>query len=158
MSNKPQISIFWFRRDLRLTDNHGLYQALTSGKPVLPLFIFDKKILDKLDGPQDLRVQFIHESLTEINSQLQKLDAGLSVFYSTPEEIFTHLASVYDIDCVYTNHDYEPYAIVRDTMVSALLKDKGVGFETFKDQVIFEHKEVTKDDGNPYTVFTPYSR
>ena len=158
MSTKPQISIFWFRRDLRLTDNHALYHALTSGKPVLPIFIFDKKILDKLDRPHDLRVQFIHQSLTEIHGQLLKLDAGLSVFYSTPEETFTQLASVYEIDCVYTNHDYEPYAISRDTMVSALLKDKGVGFETFKDQVIFEHKEVTKDDGNPYTVFTPYSR
>lgn len=158
MANKPRISIFWFRRDLRLADNHGLHEALSSGCPVLPIFIFDRKILDKLDRPVDLRVQFIHESLSEMNRELLKLGSGLSVFYSTPQETFEELLQAYDIESVYTNHDFEPYAIKRDDMISILLKSKGVAFKTYKDHVVFENKEVSKDDGSPYTVFTPYSR
>lgn len=158
MPNKSRISIFWFRRDLRLNDNHGLFQALSSDTPVLPIFIFDKNILDKLDRPVDLRVQFIHESLEGMNSELLQIGSGLSVFYSTPKEIFEKLLATYDIENVYTNHDYEPYAHERDEVVSSLLTSSGVGFKTFKDQVVFEKKEVVKDDGNPYTVFTPYSR
>lgn len=158
MMNKPEVNIFWFRRDLRLHDNVGFFKALTSGKPVLPIFVFDTHILDKLEKPNDLRVQFIHETLTAIDVQLKNLGSGLTVFYSTPIQAFTELKALYNLGNVFTNHDYEPYALQRDKQIEGFLAESGSGFITYKDHVIFEKKEVTKDDGLPYTVFTPYSR
>jgi len=152
------INLFWFRRDLRLHDNAGLLQALRSDRPVLPLFIFDRQILDQLEDRTDRRVEFIHLALTEIHSQLLPLGASLEVHYGKPADVFQQLISAYDIGTVFTNHDYEPYAIQRDAHIAGLLRDHGIGFKTTKDCVIFEQSEVVKDDGLPYTVFTPYSR
>lgn len=151
-------AIFWFRRDLRLHDNAGLYHALKSGGPVLPIFIFDKHILDKLSHQADARVAFIHHTITELSEALNTYGSSLKVFHATPLEAFQELAKDYDMTGVYTNHDYEPYASERDASVKTFLESKGIGFHTYKDQCIFEKNEVTKDDGKPYTVFTPYSR
>ena len=152
------VNIFWFRRDLRLIDNAGLYHALKSNNPVLPIFIFDKNILDDLASSSDRRVGFIHAALEEMQSALTKMGSSLEVFYSTPAETFEKLFKKYKIEKVFTNHDHEPYAIERDDDIAALLKTKAASLHTFKDQVIFEKDEVIKDDGKPYTVFTPYSR
>ena len=153
-----QVSIFWFRRDLRLDDNAGLYYALKSGMPVLPIFIFDENILDKLENKKDGRVEFIHHAISNISEQLKELGSSIKVFYSTPEKAFQELVKEYQIETVYTNHDYEPYADERDKSVKDILEKHKIEFKTYKDQCIFEKDEVTKDDGKPYTVFTPYSR
>jgi len=153
----PEISIFWFRRDLRLDDNAGLYHALKENTAVLPIFIFDRSILDALEDKRDRRVDFIHQACNALHLQLSKLGSGLSCFYTQPVAAFEALLKQYRIHTVYTNHDYEPYAQERDSAVKALLANAGVGFKTFKDQCIFEKNEVLKDDGKPYTVFTPYS-
>lgn len=155
---KQSVNIFWFRRDLRLEDNAGLYYALKDELPVVPVFIFDKNILDKLEDKQDRRVQFIHEALLAIQQQLITYGSSLEVYHGTPEEIYIHLVEKYGVAKVFTNHDYEPYATERDNKIEHLLQKAGASFHTFKDQVVFEKKEVVKDDGNPYTVFTPYSR
>ena len=150
------MTIFWFRRDLRLDDNHGLFQALSNSEAVLPIFIFDKTILDELPK-DDSRVTFIYESLNEINTKLQKINKSVAVFYGKPEEIFKQLTEENTIEAVYTNHDYEPYALKRDEALKSLFKEKEIDFKTFKDQVIFETNEVVKDDGLPYVVYTPFS-
>jgi len=150
----PDSVIFWFRRDLRLSDNAGLYHALRENTNVIPLFIFDTEILDKLEDKEDRRVDFIHRSLQHVNAQLEELGSALVVLSGNPVELFEKIKS----KCVYTNHDYEPYARQRDTAVKEILQKKGTTFKTFKDQVIFERDEVVKDDLNPYTIFTPYSR
>ncbi len=155
---KTTISLFWFRRDLRLDDNAGLYHALKSGRPVVPVFIFDSNILEALDDRQDSRVSFIHQAITNLQTQLLKKGSTLDVRYGTPEEVFTALLETYQVEAVYTNHDYEPYAQERDKTIAGLLNARGIDFHTYKDQVIFEKKEVVKDNGEPYTVFTPYSR
>lgn len=155
---KPRIQVMWFRRDLRLSDNAALYYALRSGIPVLPIFIFDKKILNQLDDKTDRRVAFIHEAICKIQHQLTQMGSSMEVYYDSPIEVYKILIERYTIDTVFTNHDYEPYAIERDSAISALLKENGVLFKTYKDQVIFEKNEVVKDDGKPYTVFTPYAR
>ena len=155
---KTSISIFWFRRDLRLTDNAGLYHALKQSENVLPIFIFDKNILDDLEDKQDKRVQFIHEALAEIQEQLVKMGSSLEVLYGTPQESFKFLIEKYNIQSVYTNHDYEMYAQQRDAAIEDLLKTHNIPFFTFKDQVIFEKNEVLKEDGTPYLVFTPFSK
>ncbi|MBK9569416.1 MAG: deoxyribodipyrimidine photo-lyase [Chitinophagaceae bacterium] len=155
---KPSVSIFWFRRDLRLHDNAGLFHALKEGQPVLPIFIFDRNILDELEDKTDRRVEFIHIALQDLQRQLVKLDSTLDVRYGTPLEIFTELLGEYTIGKVFTNQDYEPYAIERDAAIKKLLKEQGTGFYSFKDQVLLEKDEVLKEDGKPYTVFTPYSR
>ncbi|MBN9381602.1 MAG: deoxyribodipyrimidine photo-lyase [Chitinophagaceae bacterium] len=155
---RDSINIFWFRRDLRLYDNAGLYHALKSDRPVLPLFIFDRNILDKLDEKADARVQFIRDTLVEMQKELDKRGTGLEVHYGFPEEVFQQLLSKYEVGHVYTNHDYEPYARQRDEGITKLLAKAGVSFSSFKDQVIFDRDEVLKDDGTPYTVFTPYSK
>jgi len=152
------VNIFWFRRDLRLTDNAGLYHALKSNNPGLPIFIFDTNILDKLADKADRRVAFIHAALEEMQEELRKINSSLQVFYGTPVETFKKLLSTYTIDKVFINHDHEPYAKERDNAVAALLNTEGASLHSFKDQVIFEKDEVIKDDGKPYTVFTPYSR
>ena len=152
------ISIFWFRRDLRLNDNAGLYYALKQSEKVLPIFIFDKNILEDLEDKADKRVQFIHETLLEIQDQLLELGASFEIYFGTPLEIFKKLFDKYQIQSVYTNHDYEWYASQRDAAVEILLKENGSEFKTYKDQVVFEKDEVVKDDGKPYTVFTPFSK
>ena len=151
------INIFWFRRDLRVSDNRGLYEALTSGQPTLPIFIFDKNILDELPT-NDPRVGFISELLVKMQHQLQEQGKNLAVFYGDPVPIFEQLASENNIATVYTNHDYEPYARKRDLAVFQVFKKHHIAFKTFKDQVIFEKQDIVKDDGTPYVVFTPYSK
>jgi deoxyribodipyrimidine photo-lyase len=151
------MNVFWFRRDLRLDDNVGLYAALQSGEKVLPIFIFDKNILDELTE-DDARLTFIHELLSVINTDLHRNKKSLAVFFGEPMQIFKKLVSENEIANVYTNHDYEPYAIKRDKSVADYLKTKQIGFHTFKDQVIFETADVVKDDGTPYVVYTPYSK
>jgi deoxyribodipyrimidine photo-lyase len=152
------VSIFWFRRDLRLHDNAGLYHALKGGDPVLPIFIFDRSILDQLEDKTDQRVAFIHQALQEIQLSLTAMGSSLEVYYGFPREIFGRLLKEQNIRAVYTNHDYEPYARERDGAVGEMLTSAGIPFHTYKDQVIFEKTEVVKDDGKPYTVFTPYSK
>jgi deoxyribodipyrimidine photo-lyase len=155
---KQKISIFWFRRDLRLTDNTALFHALKSGVPVLPIFIFDTNILEKLNAKNDSRVSFIHAEISKINNELMKNGSSLKVLHGKPLDTFQKLMEEYEIEAVFTNRDYEPYAIQRDMEFEVFLKEKGIGFYTYKDQVIFEHDEVLKDDGTPYTIFTPYSK
>lgn len=152
------VNIFWFRRDLRLDDNAGLTNALKSEFPVMPVFIFDKHILSKLPHKKDRRVEFIHDALTNIEHELKKIGSSLHVFYGKPEDVYKELMEKHRINAIYTNHDYEPYAIDRDKKIAELLKRTDKKFYSFKDQVIFEKEEVVKDDGKPYTVFTPYSR
>lgn len=153
-----KISIFWFRRDLRLNDNAGLYHALKSGNTILPIFIFDKDILDKLSNKGDLRVNFIHKVISDLKRELNNLGSDLAVFYGKPLEVFKELSQKYAISAVFTNHDYEPYAIKRDKEVKDFLMSKTIDFKSFKDQVIFEKDEIVKDDGKPYVVYTPFSK
>jgi deoxyribodipyrimidine photo-lyase len=152
------VNIFWFRRDLRLKDNAGLYHALRAESPVIPIFIFDKIILDQLENKSDARVNFIHQALSEIHQQLLLINSSLEIYYGEPLVIFKKIVSKYGVKKVFANNDYEPYAIERDQKVKELLQSGGVEFHSYKDQVIFEKNEITKDDGKPYTVFTPYSR
>lgn len=152
------VSVFWFRRDLRLDDNAGLYHALASGQPVLPLFIFDTNILDALENKKDSRVHFIHDALSAIQKELVNAGSSLMVLHGTSVDCFKKLLQEYSISSVYTNHDYEPFAGGRDEAIKNLLLEHGVGFHTYKDQVIFEKSEVVKENGEPYTIYTPYSR
>lgn len=147
-------TLFWFRRDLRLHDNAGLFNALKENKGVVPIFIFDTTILDKLEDKADRRVEFIHNSLLVMQQQLNEFGSSMIVFHGDPVDIFTSM----NPKAVYTNHDYEPYARKRDEKIKIILEQKAIAFNTFKDQVIFEKDEVLKDVGKPYTVFTPYSR
>lgn len=155
---KKKISIFWFRRDLRLEDNHGLFQALSGKWPVLPIFIFDPNILSKLNSKQDARVEFILMALQELQNKLLAKGSSLKVMHATPSDAFEQLAEQYEIQSIYTNHDYEKYAAVRDGFIQSWAIAKGIEFLTFKDQVIFEKDEVLSGQNTAYTVFTPYSR
>ncbi|GLU54023.1 cryptochrome/photolyase family protein [Dyadobacter frigoris] len=155
---KEKIAIFWYRRDLRLHDNAGLYRALKSGLPVLPLFIFDKTILDKLENKDDKRITFIYDAIIAIQKELKKQDSDILVRYGAPLEIWKDLIEEYDIAEVYTNKDYESYAKERDGQVKDLLSKNGAELKSFKDQVIFEKQEVLTGQNTVYTVFTPYSR
>ena len=155
---KDKVILFWFRRDLRLDDNVGFYQALQNDVPVLPLFLFDTEILENLPKT-DARVSFIHEQVQKLSNQLSTdYGSGIAQFYDTPDAVFKKLLQDYTIEAVYTNHDYEPYAKKRDSQIKELLAQKDIPFKTFKDQVIFEKEEVVKDDGDPYVVYTPYMR
>ncbi len=154
---RESINIFWFRRDLRTYDNKGLLAALASGEKVLPIFIFDKNILDELPK-DDARVTFIMTLLEDIQKELKRHDRSLAIFYDEPESVFKKLVAEHNIKAVYANHDYEPYALQRDKAIDELLKANNIEFKTFKDQVIFEKNEIVKDDGSPYVVYTPYMK
>ncbi|MCE7061894.1 deoxyribodipyrimidine photo-lyase [Dyadobacter sp. CY343] len=158
LPKKEKITIFWLRRDLRLHDNAGLYYALKSDHPVVPLFIFDKNILDDLNNKQDPRITFIYQAIERIRKELRENDADILVEYGFPLEVWKRLSDQYDIAEVYTNTDYEPYATERDREVFNIIKQKGTVFKTCKDQVIFEKQEILSGKGSSYTVFTPYSR
>jgi len=155
---KQPVTIFWFRRDLRLNDNVGLYEALRGDHTVLPIFIFDSDILEKLPE-DDARVTFIHDTLQNIQSTLkEEHNSSIAMFHGKPIDIFKHLVDSYDIGAVYTNHDYEPYAKARDEKVASFLNENHIEFKTFKDQVVFEKSEIVKKDGKPYMVYTPYMK
>ncbi len=149
------ITVFWFRRDLRLGDNTGLYHALRTGRPVLPIFIFDEEILEELPT-KDARVAFIHKQILLLQQQLQGAGSSMIVRIGRPLEVWKELFTQYPIHAIYTNRDYEPYAIQRDAEVAALARQHGAQFRSFKDQVTFELNEVVSQAGTPYTVFTPY--
>ncbi len=155
---QSKVSIFWFRRDLRLEDNHGLFHALSAEFPVQPIFIFDQHILQKLSNTRDARVSFIHQELHRIQEQLQERGTTMDVRVGQPLEVWHQLLEDYDIGRVYANKDYEPYARERDKAVYDLLSGHGITFKARKDHVIFEKSEVVKGDGKPYTVYTPYSK
>lgn len=155
---KSKISVYWFRRDLRLEDNVGLCKALESEYPVLPIFIFDTHILEQFEDKRDRRVDYIHQALSHINYQLKDLQSTLKTFIGNPKDIFHALSENYDIQAVYCNRDYEPYAIKRDTEIYNLFKAQNISFKAFKDQVIFDKKDVLKKDGTTYTVYTPYAK
>ena len=155
---KTKLNLFWFRRDLRLIDNHGLYEALQSELPVLPIFIFDTNILEKLENKEDKRVDFIFQALEKLNEYLEKQGKSIQIFYGKPLEIYENLSQQYEIGNVFCNEDYEPYAIKRDQEIKDFLASKNINFYQLKDQVIFQKDEIVKADGKPYTVYTPYSR
>jgi deoxyribodipyrimidine photo-lyase len=153
--SKQEVSLFWFRRDLRLEDNVGLFHALQSQYPVIPLFIFDDAILDSLPK-NDARVGFIHESLSKINQQLQEIGSSLLVKKGKTNHVWQQLLEEFEVKEVFFNKDYEPSAIKRDLVIAEILTAHKIKSISFKDQVIFEEKEITKADGLPYTVYTPY--
>ncbi|SHF92172.1 cryptochrome/photolyase family protein [Chryseobacterium sp. OV279] len=153
-----KINIFWFRRDLRLEDNAGLYHALNSGLKVIPVFILDTDILNHLEDKEDKRVDYIHQALDAINQELKNHSSGLKTYHGKPLDIFKNLMNEFEIDTVFCNRDYEPQAIKRDDEVAGFLEKKGIRFSDFKDQVIFEKQDILKNDQSPYTVFTPYSK
>ena len=142
---KP-IAVFWFRRDLRLDDNAGFYAALTSEFEVLPIFIFDINILNKLPK-NDARVGFIHRELSTMNKHLNELGKKIQVWHGDPKKVIEKLISENNIAEIHTNRDYEPYGIDRDKEIHQLLSSKGIDFITHKDHVIFEKNEVVKSDG-----------
>jgi deoxyribodipyrimidine photo-lyase len=149
------VVVFWFRRDLRVDDNRGLYEATKLGLPILPIFIFDTTILSKLK-PTDRRVGFIHHSLIQLENDLG--EGSLNVFVGNPVEVFQSLLKSHTVKAIVANEDYEPYAQVRDSAVQDLAQSKGIPFMACKDQVIFAKNEIVKDDGDPYRKFTPYAR
>ncbi len=155
---KKKIAIAWFRRDLRLQDNAAFYYALKSDIPVLPAFIFDTNILDDLSDKKDARVNFLHDTIISLSDELKSLNSSILVGYGDPIKIWKQWLKTYTIEKVYVNRDYETYAVDRDESVKQLLDKNKISFHDYKDQVIFEKNEVTKDDGLPYTVFTPYSK
>lgn len=153
-----KVAVFWFRRDLRLEDNTALYHALKGDVPVLPLFIFDKNILEGLPE-NDARVSFIYRRLLQLRTTLQEsYGSAIAFYHGNPVDVFRELLNTYELQAVYTNRDYEPYARKRDQVVRELLEEASIPFYSFKDQVIFEKEEVVKEDGGPYVVYTPYMR
>lgn len=151
-------SIFWFRRDFRVEDNHGLFQALINSQQVLSIFIFDTDILSKLQDKDDARVTFIHEQVSRLKTFLQKRGSDLFVFYGNPGQVFQKLISTYKIKKIYCNEDYEPLAIARDQKIAKLARSHNIQFLSFKDHVIFAKDEILTDSEKPYTVFTPYKK
>ena len=155
---KNKISLFWFRRDLRLEDNVGLFHALQSKHPVLPIFIFDTDILNKLENKHDRRVDYIHQAITAIDEQLRAHNSALKTYYGKPLDVFKTLCEEYDIQVLFCNRDYEPEAIERDREIFEFFKAKNITFKAYKDQVIFDKNDILKKDETPYVVYTPYAK
>jgi deoxyribodipyrimidine photo-lyase len=151
-------TFFWFRRDLRLNDNTGFYHTLQGQQPVVPVFIFDTGILKQLPDKKDARVEFIVDTLGELQSLLATKGSSLIVRIGDPLKVWSQLIEEFPCDSVYANHDYEPKAMARDIAIAELLKSKGISFLTFKDQVIFEKNEILNNQSKPYTIFTPFKK
>lgn len=156
--SKEKVVIFWYRRDLRLEDNIGLSQALQSDFPVLPIFIFDTEILEELEDKKDRRVDYIHQALSALHKKLKKHGSGLKTYHGKPSKIFKSLSEEFDLQAVFCNRDYKPQAIQRDTEIYNYFKSDEILFKAYKDQVIFDKKDILKKDGDPYIVYTPYAK
>lgn len=152
-----KINVFWMRRDIRLHDNHALYQALSSDFPVIPMFILDTEILDELPK-DDARLNLIWQALNSLNDSLEKQGKSLLIRHGKPLDVFKSLSNDFDIHAVFTNEDYEPYAKTRDTEIAEFLKSKSIVFHQYTDQLIFHPEQILKSDGTPYQVFTPYMK
>ena len=148
--------IFWFRRDLRLNDNHGLYKALKHGNTVLPIFIYDTNITNKLEE-NDHRLKFISDAITAMNSKLHSTNNKIFTFKGKPSEVLSQLIKKYKIKAVFFNKDYEPYARERDQDIIKMCNEKDVSCHSFKDHVVFEEDEIVKNDGTPYVVSVSYT-
>jgi deoxyribodipyrimidine photo-lyase len=155
---KSVVSIFWFRRDLRLEDNIGLMHALKTRENVLPLFVFDPEVLQWGENKRNIQVGFVYDTLMGIKEKLEIIGSGLYVAAGKPLDVFKALMDSYHIFSVYANREYEPYTLQRDDEVAAFLASQGVEFHTYKDHVLFEQNEIVKDNGEPYTVFTAYKQ
>ena len=159
MMSTTQTGLMWFRRDLRVSDNAALHAALTSCQRVHCVFILDRVILDSLPSA-DRRVEFIVDSLVQLDEALRELGrregCGLIVRHAYAVEEVVALAQELDVQCVYAGRDYEPETIKRDALVQAELAKLGIDFETRKDHVIFEKREILTQSGTAYGVFTPY--
>ena len=153
--DKEKVCLFWFRRDLRLSDNHALHLALKSHIPVLPIFIFDTEIIDDL-AKDDSRLTFIYDTLSTLNISLNKHSSSIKCLKGKPIDVWSQLIKEFDIVSVFANEDYEPYGIKRDRMVQQFLSEHHIKFSLYQDQVIFSKNEVIKKDLTPYTVYTPY--
>lgn len=158
MPIKESIAIFWFRRDLRFDDNIGLLNALDSKYVVLPIFIFDTDILQNLNNKSDARVHFIYDQILRLKNKLEDKGSSLLILHDSPKSAFKKLIKTYDVKKVFANRDYEPYAISRDQYLSGIFKSEDIEFNLFKDHLIFEGNEITKQDGTPFKVFTPYKK
>jgi len=154
--DKTVVNIFWMRRDLRLEDNTALFHALKTRENVLPLFIFNPDILEQLEVRPDFRVNFIYKALIKIKESLEKIGSSIYIAHGRPQDIFKKMAEEFHICSVYTNRDYEPYSVFRDNHVERFLKISNIEYHSYKDHVLFEKNELVKEDGRPYTVFTPY--
>ena len=159
MNQQFATGLMWFRRDLRVDDNTALFEALRSCRQVHCVFVFDSEILDPLPRA-DRRVEFIRESLVDLDESLRALaghaNAGLIVCHGAAIDEVPMLASQVHAEAVFAAHDYEPGAIARDARVRGMLSDLSISFHTFKDQVVFEKREVLTKTGTPFGVFTPY--
>lgn len=155
--SQQKITLFWFRRDLRIEDNASLFHALRGKNPVQPIFIFDKSILEDLPD-KDARVGFIYQEISRLSKEFRTKGSSLDVRYGKPKQVWKDILNDYNVESIYANRDYEPYALERDKAIYSMLDEKGIQFKAYKDHVIFEKNEVVKADGKPYTVFTPYSR
>ncbi len=149
------LAVFWFRRDLRVEDNRALYHALTSGYKVLPVFIYDTVTLDKLER-DDRKMSVLKDCLLKLREKLLNAGSNLITLHGNPVDVLKKLLETYNIKAIYYNRDYEPYALKRDKEVTDFFTVKGIPCFSFKDRLIFEPDEVLKDDGSPYTMFTPY--
>ena len=155
--NSSATNLFWHRRDLRIEDNSGLFKALTSGQKIQAVFIFDSNILNLLSDKEDARITFIYREISRLKAEYQSLGADLLVLYGDSIEIIPQLALEMGAESVFTNRDYEPKAVLRDTRINELLAKNKIKFIGAKDHVIFEKDEITKGDGSPYTIYTPYA-
>ena len=149
--------LFWFRRDLRFEDNHALYRALKSGSDVMPIFIYDSDITNKLNK-NDHRLKYISETIEKLNRKLEAKKKKIYTFSGKPINIIVDLIKKLNVKEIYLNKDYEPYARERDDEIKKKCETNGVIFRSFKDHVIFEENEIVKKDGTPYVVYTPYSK
>lgn len=152
---KEKVSIFWFRRDLRIDDNHGLHEALSSSFPVLPIFIFDTNIIEELEL-DDPRISFIHEQLVKLNELLKEHSSGIYIVKDSPRNAIKKIINEYDVQGVYFNEDYEPYATQRDSEILSFIANHGIKSKVVKDHVIHAKSEILKADQTPYTMYSPY--
>jgi deoxyribodipyrimidine photo-lyase len=147
---------FWFRRDLRDQDQVGFYQALKSGFPVRPIFIFDQQILSRVVDSSDARVTFIYDEVLKLKQKFQELGSDLIVQYGDPVEIWSELCQDPELQGIYCNHDHEPYPQWRDRQVQKKASEKNIPFHSFKDISIFERSEILTGQGTVYSVYTAY--
>lgn len=159
MNKKNKLSLFIFRRDLRLNDNTGLLAALKNSEQVLPCFIFDPRQVEEKNVYRSTNcVQFMIESLQDLDAALHKKEAYLYTLYGTAEKVAEELLKKLPIDAVYINKDYTPFSCLRDQALENICKKLDISFESYDDLLLVPPTEILNKQQQAYKVFTPFFR
>lgn len=156
MHTQYELTLFLFHRDLRIQDNTAMIQAMKQSKKILPLFIFDTKQIEQNTYKSENALQFMCESLQDLDIALKKIGGKLYYAKGNTLSVIKRIALYHNVQAIFSNADYTPFATQRDTELSNFCKAKKIAWHQYQDALLHPVGSILKSDNTPYTMFTPF--